>query len=151
MAGIIATNKKAFRDYFLHDKWECGIVLTGGEVKSLRQGKVNFKDSFARLEDDGVNLYNMHISPYKQASYMNEPADRARRLLLRKKEIRKIASAVSQKNMTLVPTKIYFNNRGLVKVEIALGKGRRLYDKREIIQKRAVERALNRIMTHRRR
>ncbi len=151
MAEIIATNKKAFRDYFLHDKWECGIVLTGGEVKSLRQGKVNFKDSFARIEDGNVNLYNMHISPYKQASYMNESADRVRRLLLHKNQIRKIASAVSQRNMSLVPTKIYFNNRGLVKVEIALGKGKRLYDKREVIQKRAVERALNRIMTHRRR
>ncbi len=144
MASAIATNKKAYRDYFLSDTWECGIELKGGEVKSVRNGKVNFKDTFARVDNHQVYLYNLHIEPYKQASYMNEEADRPRRLLLHKREIKKLSDSVNIKKMVLVPTKIYFNRRGLVKIELALGKGKKLYDKREDIKKRDIKRDIGR-------
>lgn len=150
-AKIIATNKKAFRNYFLSDKWECGIVLQGGEVKSIREGNVNFKDTFARLEEGEVFLHNLHINPYKQASHMNDEPDRARKLLLNKKEIKKISGFVAERGMVLVPTKIYFNARGLIKVELALGKGKKMYDKREDIKKRTIERGLKRAMRSRQR
>ena len=142
----IATNKKAYRDFFLLEKWECGIVLTGGEVKSLRAGEVNFTDSFARVEENEVMLYNLHISPYAQASYLSTEPDRVRKLLLHKKEIQKIIGEVTQKNLTLIPTRIYFNSRGLAKVELAMGKGKKLYDKREDIKRRDIERQLKRAM-----
>ncbi len=151
MGQTIATNKKAFRDFFFTDKWECGIELKGGEVKSIRAGKVNFKDTFARVEEDEVFLYNLHIDQYKQASYMNEEPDRPRKLLLHKREIKKIFGIVSQKNVVVVPTKIYFNNRGLVKVEVALGTGKKRYDKRQTIQKRNIDRDLRRAVKHRNR
>ena len=145
-AGAIATNKKAYRNYHLGDKWECGIALTGGEVKSIRSGKVNFKDSFARLEKGEIFLYNLHINPYEQASYMNEAPDRVRRLLLHKKEIKKITAYINERGQVLVPTKIYFNSRGYVKIQMALGKGKKLFDKREDIKKRTIERALKRVL-----
>ena len=145
----IATNKKAYRDYFFTEKWECGIALKGGEVKSIRAGEVNFKDSFARIEKGEVVLYNLHITPYAQASVMNEDADRERKLLLHKKEISKIISKASQKNLVLVPTKLYFNRRGFVKVELALGKGKKQFDKREAIKKKDVERGLRRVVRQR--
>jgi len=151
MGKAIATNKKAYRDYFLSDTWECGIELKGGEVKSVRDGKVNFKDTFARIDKGEVFLYNLHIDPYKQASYMNEEADRARKMLLHKREIKKIADAVNIKKMVCVPTKVYFNNRGLVKVELALGKGKKMYDKREDIKKRDIKRDMGRVMRDQRR
>jgi len=144
MSGAIATNKKAFRDYFFTDKWECGIELKGGEVKSIRAGKVNFKDTFARVDEGEVFLYNLHIDQYKQASHMNEEPDRIRKLLLHKREIKKILGNVAQKNVTLIPTKIYFNNRGLVKIEVALATGKKHYDKRETIKKRDIDRDLRR-------
>ena len=149
MGQTVATNKKAYRDYFFSDKWECGIELKGGEVKSIRAGKVNFKDTFARAEEDEVFLYNLHIDQYKQASYLNEEPDRARKLLLHKREIRKMVGIMAQKNVTLVPTKIYFNNRGFVKVEIALGTGKKQFDKRQTIQKRDIDRDLRRAVKYR--
>lgn len=148
---IIATNKKAFRNYELSQKWECGIVLNGGEVKSIRAGYVNFKDSFAKIENGEVFLYSLHINPYKEASYMNADPDRARKLLLHKKEINKIISLINEKGMVLVPTKIYFTQRGLIKLELALGRGRRMYDKREVVKKREMERALKRTLRVRQR
>ena len=150
MGGAIATNKKAYRDYFFSDKWECGIELKGGEVKSIRAGKVNFKDTFARVDDQEVFLYSLHIDPYKQASHMNDEPDRVRKLLLHKREIKKISGIVAQRNLVLVPTKIYFNSRGFVKIEIALGQGKKLYDKRETIQKRNIDRDLSRALKNRR-
>ncbi len=147
---LIASNKKAFRDYFLTDKWECGIALTGGEVKSLRQGDVSFTDSFARVERGEIFLYNFHINPYAQASYMNAEPDRARKLLLHKKEIAKVDAQVAQKHLALIPTKIYFNTSGLVKVELAAGKGKKLYDKREDIKKRDIDREMKRTLRRRR-
>ena len=150
MSGTIATNKKAYRDYFFSDKWECGIELKGGEVKSIRAGKVNFKDTFARIDENEIFLYNLHIDPYAQASHMNDEPDRIRKLLLHRREIKKINGIITQKNLVLVPTKIYFNKRGFVKVEIALGKGKKLYDKRETIKKRNIDRDLGRAVKSRR-
>ena len=146
MAEPIATNKKAFRDFNLLERWECGIALTGGEVKSIRAGGVNFADSFARMQGEEMFLYNLHISPYAHASYLNEEVNRPRKLLLHKKEIRKIIGWVAQKNLVLIPTKIYFNKRGFVKVELALGRGKKLYDKRESIKKRTIDRVLSRMV-----
>ena len=151
MSGVIATNKKAYRDYFFSDKWECGIELKGGEVKSIRAGHVNFKDTFARIDENEIFLYSLHIEPYKQASYMNDEPDRVRKLLLHRREIKKINGIVAQQNLALVPTRIYFNSRGFVKIEIALGKGKKLYDKRETIKRRNIDRDLGRAVKNRKR
>ena len=151
MGETIATNKKAFRDFQIDEKWECGLELIGAEVKSIRDGKVNFKDSFARAEEGEIFIYSLHIENYKQASYMNEKEDRPRRLLLHKREIRKIEQKTREKGLALVPTKIYFNKRGFVKVEIGLGKGKKMIDKRETIKKRDVGRDLDRMIKNKNR
>ncbi len=150
MSSAIATNKKAFRDFFLSDKWECGIALLGGEVKSIRAGHVNFKDTFARIDKGEIFLYNLHIEQYNAASHMNKEPDRVRKLLMHKKEIKRLEGKLNQQVGTLIPTKIYFNKRGLIKVEIALGRGKKLYDKREAIKKRDVDRQIGREMRNRR-
>jgi len=147
---IIATNKKAYHNFHLSQNWEAGIALNGGEVKSVREGGVSFTDSFARVEKGEMFLYNLHISPYRQASYMNPPPDRVRKLLLHKNEIAKIDSMVTAKGMTLVPTKMYFSTKGMVKVELALGQGKKTYDKREDIKKRDINRDLKRALFNRR-
>ena len=144
MGETIATNKKAYRDYFFSHTWECGIVLKGSEVKSVRVKGVNFKDSFARVEKEEVYLYNLYVDPYAQASFLNEDPERPRKLLLHRKEIKKIVGLVNQKGLALIPTKIYFNNRGIAKIELALGKGKKAYDKREDIKKRSIDRELDR-------
>ncbi len=146
MGETIITNSKVYRDYELSEKLECGIELAGSEVKSLRANQGHFKDSFALIEREEVLLYNMHIEPYAQASYMNPPPDRKRKLLLHKKQIRKLSAKLSQGGCTLVPTKMYFNDKGKVKVEIAIGKGKRQYDKRETIKKRDTDREVSRAM-----
>lgn len=151
MSSVVATNKKAFRDYFFSEKWECGIELRGGEVKSIRAGNVNFKDSFAHFEGEEVFLYKLHIDPYKQASHMNEEPDRKRKLLLHKREIQKMLGLIAQKNLTLIPTKLYFNKRGLVKIELAVAKGKKHFDKRETIKKRDTDRDLRRAVRNRQR
>src|SRR3990167_8033925 len=146
MGETIATNKKAYRDFFLIDPIECGVALSGAEVKSIRAGEVNFKDTFARIDKGELFIYNLHINPYQQASYMNGEPDRVRKLLLHKKEIEKLTHVVAEKNLMLVPTKIYFNKRGFVKIEVALGRGKKMYDKRESIKKRDIDRELGRVM-----
>ncbi len=146
---LIATNKKAYHNFHLAQTWECGIALSGGEVKSIRAGEVNFKDSFARVDEGEVYLYSLHINPYLQASYLNQEPDRVRKLLLNKREIHKIQSLMNEKGLILVPTKIYFNARGFVKVELALGKGKKLFDKREDIKKRDIDRVLKRTVRNR--
>ncbi|MFA5059673.1 MAG: SsrA-binding protein SmpB [Candidatus Omnitrophota bacterium] len=140
----LASNKKAFHNFSLLEKWECGIILKGSEVKSLRASEVNFADSFARMEDGVIVLFNLHIAPYAQSSEMALEPDRPRKLLLHKKEIEKISAVVSQKGLTLIPTRIYFNKRGLAKVELALGRPKKLFDKRDDIKKRDVDRELKR-------
>lgn len=143
---VIATNRQARRDYTILDTLEAGIELRGSEVKSLRFGGANLKDSFARPEGGGVFLYNMHISPYEQASHFNVEPTRVRKLLLRKEEIRRLVGKVSQKGFTLIPLRLYFSERGFAKLELALAKGKRLYDRRDQIKKREAERELRRAL-----
>lgn len=151
MSKIAATNRKGYRDYVILDTLECGIELKGSEVKSLRMGRVNLDDSFARIENNQVLLYNTHISPYEQASYLNVEPTRVRRLLLHKNQIRKLIAQTAQKGFTLVPLKVYFNERGFVKVELALCKGKKLYDRREDIKRRESELQVRRAMKNKRR
>jgi SsrA-binding protein len=138
---IIATNKKARHEYFIEDTMEAGIVLTGTEVKSIRQGKVNIKDSYATIENGEVYLHNMHISPYEQGNIYNVDPLRKRKLLLHKREIRKLYGGIQLQGYTLVPLSLYLKD-GRVKVELATAKGKKLYDKREAIAKKDAERRI---------
>ncbi|MBU1726211.1 MAG: SsrA-binding protein SmpB [Candidatus Omnitrophica bacterium] len=147
---IIATNRKAFRDYDVFESFECGIELKGSEVKSLRDGKIVLNDSFARIEKNEVIVYNTHISPYEQASYLNVEPTRQRKLLLHRSQIRKITGQLTQKGLTLIPLKVYFNDRGFAKIELALCRGKKFYDKREDIKRREQNLEMRRIMKHRR-
>lgn len=131
---LIAQNKKAYHEYFIEDVYQAGISLAGTEVKSLRAGKCSLKESFIRIENGQAFLYNMHISPYEQGNIFNKDPLRVRCLLLHKNEIRKIAAQVQAVGYTVVPLKVYFD-RSYVKVDIALAKGKKLYDKRETIAK----------------
>ena len=151
MSGAIATNKRAFRDFMIVETLEAGIELKGSEVKSVRDGKVNLSDSFARIEEGQVLLYNTHISPYAQASYLNVDSTRSRRLLLHKKQIRKLDMDLAQKGLTLVPLKMYFNSKGFAKLELALCKGKRSYDHREDIKRREIDRKIRQTMKDRNR
>lgn len=146
MSKIIATNHKAYRDYEIIETVECGIELKGSEVKSIRQGEINLNDSFAHPERSAVILYNTHISPYLEASYLNVEPTRARKLLLHKKQIEKLTAKLNQKGFTLVPLKVYFNDRGFVKIELGLGKGKKLYDKRDDIKRRENDLSVRRMM-----
>ena len=126
---LIANNKKAYHDYFIEDTWETGISLHGTEVKSLRMGKCSIKESFVRIEKGEVFVYGMHISPYEKGNIFNRDPLRVRKLLLHRSEINKIVGKIAEKGYTLVPLKVYFKG-SLVKVEIGLAKGKKLYDKR---------------------
>jgi len=139
----IARNRRARHDYQILDTWEAGIVLTGSEVKSLRDGKANISDAYGIVQAGEVQLLNLHISPYEQASYFNHEPTRTRKLLLHKREIRKLIGAVERQGLTLVPLELYFK-RGKVKVAIALGRGKKLYDKRADEKKRDDERDMQR-------
>lgn len=150
MSNAAATNRKAHRDYGILETIECGIELRGSEVKSIRQGKININDSFARIEGKEVILYNTHISSYEQASYLNVDPIRSRKLLLHTKQISKLMGQVAQKGVTLIPLKVYFNERGFAKVELAICKGKKLYDKREDIRRREENLKLRRVMKIRR-
>lgn len=146
----IATNKKAFRDFEILERFEAGIELVGSEVKSLRQSKASFVDSFARIEEKGVFLYNTDIASYAQASYLNVEPKRVRRLLLHKAQIQRLKEKTDQRGFALVPLKMYFNARGIVKVELALARGKKLYDRREDIKRRESSLELKRALKHRR-
>ena len=132
---LIANNKKVYHDYFLEEKYETGISLAGTEVKSLRMGKCSIKESFVRIENKEVYIYGMHISPYEKGNIFNKDPLRPRKLLLHKSEIRKLIGKIKEKGYTLVPVEVYFNG-SLVKVEIALARGKKLYDKRADIAKK---------------
>lgn len=132
---LIANNKKAYHDYFIEETYEAGIALHGTEVKSLRMGKCSIKESFVRIENEEVYIYGMHISPYEKGNIFNRDPLRVKKLLLHKSEIRKMKDKIAEKGYTLVPLKVYFN-RSLVKVEIGLAKGKKLYDKRQDIAKK---------------
>jgi SsrA-binding protein len=135
----ISENRKAFHDYHLLESFEAGIVLLGTEVKAIREGRVNLRDSFARLEDGEVFLYNVNISPYSHRGYADHEPLRRRKLLLHRGEIRKLIGKTVEKGMTLVPVRMYFKN-GKVKVSVSLAKGKKDYDKRETIKKRDTDR-----------
>ena len=150
MSKIISTNRKAHRDFEVLQAYECGIELKGSEVKSLREGKINLNDSFARLEKGRIVLYNTHISPYAEASYQNVDPVRPRQLLLHKGQIRKITAELTQRGLTLVPLSVYFNDRGFAKIELALCKGKKLYDRREDIKRKEAELDIRRAMKRRR-
>lgn len=131
----IAQNKKAYHDYFIEQTFQAGISLAGTEVKSLRNGKCSLKESFIRIENREAFIYNMHISPYEQGNIFNKDPLRTRKLLLHKYEINKLIGAATATGYTIVPLKVYFDH-GLVKVDIAIAKGKKLYDKRETIAKK---------------
>ena len=132
---LIANNKKAFHDYFIEEKIEAGISLAGTEVKSLRMGKCSIKEAFIRIEKGEVLVYGMHISPYEKGNIFNKDPLRIRKLLLHKHEIRKLEGEIARKGYTIVPLSVYFSG-SLVKVEIGLAKGKKLYDKRQDIAKK---------------
>ena len=142
---LVANNKKAFHDYFIEETFEAGIVLAGTEVKSLRMGKCSIKESYLQIKDGEMFIYGMHISPYEKGNIFNKDPLRTRKLLLHKEEIRKLIGKVAEKGFTLVPLKVYFKD-SRAKVEIALARGKKLYDKRAAIaekdRKREAERDL---------
>ena len=132
---LIANNKKAYFDYFIEDTWEAGIALHGTEVKSVRMGKCSIKEAFIRVEDGEVFVYNMHISPYEKGNIFNKDPLRVKKLLLHRHEVNKILGEVTQKGYTLVPLQVYLKG-SLVKVQVGLGRGKKLYDKRDTIAKK---------------
>ena len=132
---LIANNKKVYHDFFLEEKYETGIALAGTEVKSLRMGKCSIKEAFIRIENEEVIIYGMHVSPYEKGNIFNKDPLRPRKLLMHKQEIRKLIGKIKEKGYTLVPVEVYFSG-SLVKVEIALARGKKLYDKRQDIAKK---------------
>ncbi len=145
---IVATNRKAYHDYHIHETYEAGIALTGTEIQSVRRGMVSLRDSFARVEGGEVLLYNMNISPYEHGNRFNHEPLRTRRLLLHREEIRRLQGKTQERGFTLVPLKVYLK-RGLAKVELALAKGKKLYDKREAIARRDLARETDRAIKER--
>jgi ssrA-binding protein len=146
---MIANNKKARHDYFIEETYEAGIVLTGTEIKSARLSKVSIKESYARIEKEEMMIYGMNISPYEQGNRFNVDPLRPRKLLLHKREIRKLIGATKLKGLTLVPLTMYINEAGLAKLEIALARGKKNYDKRDAIAKRDASRNMERAMKQR--
>ncbi|MFP4058480.1 MAG: SsrA-binding protein SmpB [Candidatus Brocadiia bacterium] len=146
----IARNKKAYHDYQILDKWEAGIALRGTEVKSLRDGKVQMGDSYARIEDGEAYLVGLHISPYGRAATEDHEPTRKRKLLLHRREIKRLGTKVNERGLTLVPLRLYFR-RGIAKVELGLVRGKRQYDKRREIKKREHKRQMARAMSQKRR
>jgi SsrA-binding protein len=147
---LICNNKKAYHDYFIEEKFEAGMVLKGTEVKSLRLGKANLNDSFALVKGGEAFLHNLHISPYDFGNRENHDPDRMRKLLLHKKEITKLFGKVREQGYSLVPLRLYFKN-GLVKVEMGLAKGKKLYDKREDMKRKDMHRDVAQAMKERQR
>ncbi len=143
---IIAQNKKARHDYFIEETYECGIALTGTEIKSARKGKINLKDSYAKVVAGEVIVFNMHISPYEQGNRFNVDPTRERKLLLHKREIRKLIGYTTLEGLTLVPLSVYINEKGLAKLELAVARGKKLYDKRQVQAKKDSDRKIERAM-----
>ncbi len=143
---VVANNKKARHDYFIEETYEAGIVLTGTEIKSIRQGKVNIKESYAKIEKEELIIYGMHISPYDHGNRFNVDPLRPRKLLLHKREIRKLTGYITLKGLTLVPLRMYINERGRAKLEIAVARGKKDYDKRNAIAKRDADRRMQQAM-----
>ena len=146
----ITVNRKAYHDYVIGETYEAGLALMGSEIKSIRAGRVNLKDAYARVEDGEVWLMNSHISPYDAASFNGHEPGRRRKLLLHRKEISELEALTKQKSLTLVPVRLYIK-RGVAKVALAVGRGKKQYDKREAIARRDEERELDRVVKARRR
>ena len=146
----VATNRKAYHDYYVQDSQEAGIALTGSEIKSIRAGRVNLRDAYIRPEGGELWLQNAHIARYEASSYLSHEPTRPRKLLLHRKQINNLTSKVGEKGLTLVPLRLYIKGN-LAKVEVALAKGKKLYDKRESIARRDAERDISRAMRRQRR
>ena len=142
---LVANNKKAYHDYFIDEKFECGIELFGTEVKSIRMGKCSVKEAFVRIDKNEVYIYGMHINPYEKGNIFNKDPLRSRRLLMHKREIARLFGKVKQDGYALIPISVYFKG-SLVKVEIALAKGKKLYDKRDDAAKKDAKRQIDRAM-----
>ncbi len=142
---LITKNKKAFHDYLIFDKFTAGIALTGTEIKSIRKGAINLRDSFIKIEEGEAFLHNAHISLYEQGNRFNHEEKRTRKLLLNKKEIMKMLGKVKQENYTIIPLEMFFFGRW-AKVEIALSKGKKLYDKRESLKKKDIDRNISKLV-----
>lgn len=142
---VISTNRKAYHEYTIFEKYIAGIVLCGTEIKSIRKGAVNLKDGFAKIEDGEIFLYGVNISTYEQGNRYNHEPERVRKLLLNKKEILKMLGKIKKENFTIVPLELFLVN-GYAKLEIGLAKGKKLYDKREDIAKKSQQRAIQRLI-----
>ena len=145
---IVTENRKARHEYHIMETYEAGLVLTGTEVKSLRSGKSNLQDSYARVENGELMLYNMHISPYAQGNQFNQEPKRTRKLLMHKQEIMRLLGKTREKGLALIPLKVYFKN-GLAKVDLSLAKGKKMYDRRDDIAERDAKREMDRVMKER--
>jgi SsrA-binding protein len=146
----VVTNRKAYHDYFIEEKFEAGIMLQGTEVKSLREGRVNLQESYASVKGGEAFLHHCHISPYSHGNIMNHEPLRTRKLLLHRKEITKLLGKTQQQGLTIVPLRIYFSKRGFAKVELGLAKGKKQHDRRESIKAREASREVERAMKDRR-
>ena len=141
---VVARNKKAYHDYHIEETLEAGIILQGTEVKSIRRGSISIKDGYAKVENGEVFLYNVHIAPYEQGNRFNHEPERKRKLLLNKREIRRLIGYVKITGYTLVPLRVYFNDRNLVKIGLGVAKGKKMYDKRRDIAERDAKREIDR-------
>jgi SsrA-binding protein len=142
----IAFNKKAFHDYEIIEKYDAGIALLGSEVKSIREGRVSFKDSYVEIKSQEAYLVSTHIAPYPNATYNNHEPERERKLLLHKQELKKMDRKIKTRGVTIIPLRMYLTPKGLIKVEIALAKGKRLYDKKQKIKEKDIQRDMDREM-----
>lgn len=147
---IAAQNRKAYHDYYVEDKYEAGISLAGTEVKSIRQGTLNLKDSFCVVKDGEIFVHGMHISPYEKGNIFNKDPLRPRRLLMHKREIRKLYSLIKQDGYAIIPLSVYFNEKSKVKLEIGVCKGKKLYDKRDAAAAKDAKREIDRTLKNRR-
>ena len=139
---IVATNKTAYHNYEILENFEAGISLLGSEVKAIREGRISLKESYAEVRDGDIVLVKCHISPYESANIFNHDPLRVRRLLLHKREIRRLTGKIRERGLTLIPTKIMFNDRGKVKIELGLARGKREYEKRDVLKKRDTDREI---------
>jgi len=143
---VLANNRKARHDYFIEETYEAGMVLKGTEVKSIRMGRINLKEGYAEIHGNEIFLLGVHVSPYEKGNIFNTDPLRPKKLLLNKREIRKLIGYTTQKGYTLVPLRIYLNEKGLVKLELGVGRGKKLYDKRQTIAKKDAERRMQKEM-----
>ncbi len=145
---IVVKNKNAYRNYEIEEKFEAGMTLLGTEIKSMREGRMSLKESYCRFKDGELYLVGSNITPYSHADYFNHEPQRDRKLLLHKSELRKLQSKVKLKGFTIVPIKVYFNKKGLAKIEIGIGKGKKLHDKREDMKQKAIKREMEKEMKY---